>query len=246
MACDLCCDQVFSDNPAFAGGLTQMVRRHCPADQALRILEIGCGTGGQIAALLPMLPNASFTGIDLSPANIEQAAQRCRRAVEQGRVTLQAGDYMQCDIEPVDLIVADTALHLIGTAPPKAVFARIACQLAPGGLLIATIPNGCLFNHLLWSVRRGARAIRCDVIDSVILAVASRVYRGRYDEAFLRQRLPYMYSLPQCHDGRGVRRLAQSCGLELVDAEPAPHVSIAQPYHNVVVFVRKESHVAGA
>ena len=50
-----------------------------PAPAAARVLELGCGVGANLIALARAMPDASFLGIDLSPAQIE----RGRRAVRE-------------------------------------------------------------------------------------------------------------------------------------------------------------------
>src|SRR6476469_5498146 len=46
-----------------------------PPIESARVLELGCGTGGNIVPMAAALPNASFVGIDYSPRQIEQAQQ---------------------------------------------------------------------------------------------------------------------------------------------------------------------------
>jgi 2-polyprenyl-3-methyl-5-hydroxy-6-metoxy-1,4-benzoquinol methylase/methyltransferase-like protein len=44
---------------------------HAPPVDACRVLEIGCGIGGNVLPMAEALPNASFLGIDISPRQID-------------------------------------------------------------------------------------------------------------------------------------------------------------------------------
>ena len=54
-----------------------------------RILEVGLGNGGHVAAVLSRAPRLTFTGVDISPTMIAAARSRNLRCVEQGQVTLE-------------------------------------------------------------------------------------------------------------------------------------------------------------
>ena len=49
-----------------------------PAVTTARVLEIGCGGGGNIIPLAAAFPDARFVGIDLSPVQIGQAPRAGR------------------------------------------------------------------------------------------------------------------------------------------------------------------------
>ena len=57
-----------------------------PAD--CRVLEIGCGDGGNLLPMAVFLPGSSFVGIDSSPAAIERA-ERLRRALDVPNVRFE-------------------------------------------------------------------------------------------------------------------------------------------------------------
>src|SRR5258707_7660931 len=56
-----------------AARMRDIVVAQAPRGVHLRILEIGCGTGTLALSLAEALPDASITGIDISPANIRVA-----------------------------------------------------------------------------------------------------------------------------------------------------------------------------
>jgi SAM-dependent methyltransferase len=215
--------------------LTGLVIPHAPADRACAILEVGCATGELLLGLAGALPRARLTGIDLSPANIRRARRARHDRGSDGRVTLLAGDYRQARLGPFDLIVAASTLHLIG-GPSRALFAKVAGELAPGGRLVFTMPDDCLYNRMLWGVRRLFRAARGPATDRLILAVGRRLHGGGVPDGVLRDRVPYMYLLPCRHLGPGLRAVLRRCGLEPVEERAWPHASPAQPRHRLCVY----------
>ncbi|MDA1098048.1 MAG: class I SAM-dependent methyltransferase, partial [Proteobacteria bacterium] len=56
-----------------------------------RVLELGCGAGGNLLPMAATLPNGQFFGIDLSERQI-QMAQAAARAANLGNVEFRAGD----------------------------------------------------------------------------------------------------------------------------------------------------------
>ena len=51
-----------------------------PDPSTARVLEIGCAGGSNLIPLAYALPDATFTGIDLSVRQIELAQERAQRA----------------------------------------------------------------------------------------------------------------------------------------------------------------------
>ncbi len=111
-----------------------------PGDRPLRVLEVGAGTGGLTAALLPVLPpeRTHYTFTDVSPVFFLRARQRF---ADYGFVDYRTFDL---DADPGaqgfpdgghDLVVAANALHT--AADLTATARRLARLLAPGGLLLA-------------------------------------------------------------------------------------------------------------
>ncbi|MEV5239666.1 beta-ketoacyl synthase N-terminal-like domain-containing protein [Streptomyces cinnamoneus] len=119
--------------------LTEMLR-HWPADRPLRILEIGAGTGGTAAALLPLLPpeRTHYVFSDVSPYFLGRAEKRFSA---HDFVTYRTYDL---DTDPAeqgltdasfDLIVASNALHTAKDLHRS--LTRVGRLLAPGGQLLA-------------------------------------------------------------------------------------------------------------
>ncbi|MGK5731761.1 SDR family NAD(P)-dependent oxidoreductase [Streptomyces sp. URMC 124] len=109
-----------------------------PADRPLRVLEIGAGTGGTTAALLPLLPadRTRYLFTDVSSSCFARARQRF--------AAYDFVDYrtFDADADPAgqdlpgdfDLVVAAGSLH--ASADLEAAVRRVASLTAPGGLLL--------------------------------------------------------------------------------------------------------------
>jgi len=97
------------------------------------VLDAGCGTGRDTAALLERLPNGHVTAVDASPAML--ARLRGRLADSLDRVTeLQADLASAWRVDgPVDAVVSVAALHWV--PDHAAVFANLARVMVPGGRL---------------------------------------------------------------------------------------------------------------
>ncbi|WP_099053541.1 SDR family NAD(P)-dependent oxidoreductase [Streptomyces malaysiensis] len=113
---------------------------HWPADRALRVLEIGAGTGGMTGALLPLLPadRTRYRYTDVSPAYLPRARNRFGDYdfVEYGTFDLDRDPAEQGYREQgFDLVVAANALHTAKDLEPA--LGRVASLLAPGGHLLA-------------------------------------------------------------------------------------------------------------
>jgi len=123
-----------------AGALLARIVEEWPDDRPLRILEIGGGTGGLTATLLPLLPadRTRYTFTDVSPQFLSRAEHRFAAYdfVEYRTFDLDT-DLADQDIAPgtYDLVVAGTALHT--ATDLGAGLRRVCALLAPGGRLLA-------------------------------------------------------------------------------------------------------------
>lgn len=135
-------------------------------EEALRILDIGTGTGALLLALLRELPKASGIGTDISEAALSVARGNAERNALASRAQFLASDIAAGVAGPFDLIVSnppyivhadiatldpevrdfDPSLALDGGTDGLDVYRAIAAQapllLAPGGLLIVELGAG--------------------------------------------------------------------------------------------------------
>ncbi len=87
--------------------------RHARAPgDALTILDLGCGTGALLCALLAEFPNATGLGVDIDPAAVETAAGNIVRFGFAPRARVIRSDWFAAlagtaNSEPFDLIIAN-------------------------------------------------------------------------------------------------------------------------------------------
>ncbi|MFI6517753.1 SDR family NAD(P)-dependent oxidoreductase [Spirillospora sp. NPDC050679] len=120
--------------------ILRRVVAHWPGDRPLRVLEVGAGTGGLTAALLPLLPaeRTRYLYTDISSFFFSRAQKRfaVHDFVEYRTLDLNT-DPAEQGFAPgtFDLVVAGNALHTAGDL--TAALERVGALLAPGGRLLA-------------------------------------------------------------------------------------------------------------
>ncbi len=105
-----------------------------PAQQAIQILDAGCGTGVSTEYLAHLNPEATVLGIDLSAGALAVAKERCQKSGAP-QATFQQLSLFDADQLPgnFDLINCVGVLH--HTPDPIRGIQALASKLAPGGLL---------------------------------------------------------------------------------------------------------------
>ena len=218
--------------------MCELVVRHVPQDRAIELLDVGSGTGSLVFLLARALPLASLAGIDVSAANIREAeARRCTLEMSlAARVRFEQGDYLQRAPCAVDGLTSDGVLHLL-SGDTRALFAKLAADIRPGGVLVIDMPYDCAYNYAFAMLRRILRLLRSRWLDAVILRVARWVHGSQMSDEGLRERVPYMYLPPKRLAGRQLRnRIAPSVGLRFVTRYSNPSTSLSQLKHEVLVF----------
>jgi len=234
-------DKVCSAPTERSRRMCELVLKHVPRDRTIDMLDVGCGTGLLVFLLARALPVARLTGIDVSVPNI-RAANAHRVTLDPAtasRVRFEQADYLARAAAPVDALTTDGVLHLI-PGDTRALFAKLAGDLRPGGVLVVCMPYDCAYNYAFAVLRRVLRLARSRVLDTLILQ-AGRVLHGReMSDEGLRERIPYMYIPPERLAGRNLReRIAPSVGLRLITRYPMPSTSLSQLKHEVLVFERE-------
>lgn len=114
--------------PHVAWGRRVLDRMQLTGDE--RVLDAGCGTGRDAAALLERWPDVSVVGIDASAQMIEQA-----RARLGPRAELHVADLTEPLplTEPVDAVMSIAAFHWV--LDHDLLFARLAAAMRPGARL---------------------------------------------------------------------------------------------------------------
>lgn len=107
---------------------------------ALKVLEIGCGTGVTTLALLQAAPNLSILSIDNEAAMLAQACDNLTRFLGEGRVRLAEADALSAlrgqAATSVDMVASAYAIHNFLDSYRDAVLAEIFRVLRPGGLFV--------------------------------------------------------------------------------------------------------------
>ncbi len=127
----------------------------------IRILEIGCGTGGLTEKLLQKFPFAKIDAVDIAGGMIEH----CRsKFSENSRLNFFVCDVMLFDsAEKYDLIVSASALHWIDDL--NALFSKLKNLLVESGGLIFSLMLDETFSELQTAKRA---VLSSDKIGSVL------------------------------------------------------------------------------
>lgn len=121
-------DRIFSGMNA---GLWGIGLKMCPPRAGMEVLDVGCGTGTQLAAY--QRAGCRVTGIDASPAMLEIAR---RRLGEAASLTVGDGAHMPYPGQSFDLVLAATVLHEMPPAVRTATLGEMKRVLRPGGRIL--------------------------------------------------------------------------------------------------------------
>ena len=104
---------------------------------ALKVADIGCGTGACSLLLARLLPNAGITAVDLLPDFLDVLQARARQLGVAEAITTCACsmDSLSFAEEELDVIWSEGAVYTIGFAKGVADWRRF---LKPGGLLVVS------------------------------------------------------------------------------------------------------------
>lgn len=143
-----------------SGALIEAALARRGRDEALRIVDLGTGSGCLLCALLSEFPNAEGVGVDRSGAALAIARANADRLGFAGRAQFIEGDWLMPLAGAFDLVIANPpyipegeraglARDVAGYEPPEALFAGadgldayrailagLAPRLAPGALVL--------------------------------------------------------------------------------------------------------------
>jgi tRNA (cmo5U34)-methyltransferase len=105
-------------------------------EEAVRVLDIGCGTGLELAPVLAKVPNALVTGIDLSEGMLSRLRETY--ADHGPQITLIRGSYLTIPFDEAthDYAIAVMTLHHLRPETKRALYAKIRRALKPVGRYI--------------------------------------------------------------------------------------------------------------
>ncbi len=102
---------------------------------APRVLELGCGRGGNLLPLASAWPDATFVGVDRSAAQLRDA-RRVAEAAALGNVSFVTGDFVEASV-PVgsfDFVLCHGVYSWVPVAARQALLGGIRNALCPGGI----------------------------------------------------------------------------------------------------------------
>ena len=106
------------------------------AENARRVIDLGCGPGNLTRGLIELWPDAHVTGVDSSAVMIEAA----QPLTVDGRLDFVVADVREWQPDgPVDVVVANAVLHWV--PGHLDLIAAIGSWLAPGGVFAFQVPD---------------------------------------------------------------------------------------------------------
>ena len=103
---------------------------------ALRILDLGCGTGLELDEIFKRNPDARVTGIDLSEKMLDRLREKYVSKADQIEIIL--GDYLGYDYpaNSYDYVVSVESLHHFTHGEKLRLYRKLYGSLKPGGRFI--------------------------------------------------------------------------------------------------------------
>ena len=113
--------------------LAEAIRLHAPAASPLRILDAGCGTGANVAALSGL---GRAVGVDLHPRALRACRDRGLRAV--ARADVQRLPFAAASF---DVVVSVDVLYHRAVCDDAAALAELARACRPGGVVLLLLAS---------------------------------------------------------------------------------------------------------
>jgi predicted O-methyltransferase YrrM len=138
--------------PLVMAALTRAVVERGPR----RVLDVGCGAGLELAAMLEAAPAAQGVGVDLDREAADLAEQTLRERGLAGRSAVVRADVREPSArvagplaEPFDLALLANVIYYLPMAERVPLLRDIADLLAPGGvlLLVSTVASPAFFSR---------------------------------------------------------------------------------------------------
>jgi ubiquinone/menaquinone biosynthesis C-methylase UbiE len=138
--------------------ISKYVAKKFNRDAALKVLDLGVGTGITAKVVQDLFPNAEVTAVDFS----RQMLNGARKRLGDKNVSYVLGDYSKAQISgKFDLVLSVIGLHHQDTTGKKRVFKKVFSLLKGGGVFVfgdlvtykspdeAAYNNALHFNHLV-------------------------------------------------------------------------------------------------
>ncbi len=119
---------------SFLFGRTQLIKQIARYIHPSRILEIGCGTGKNLAALSEQFPDAELTGLDLSKEMLERVEKRLSGCGKKAALIHRVYSRTLNPKPSFDLILFSYTLSMINPGY-REVIQNARHDLVPGGVI---------------------------------------------------------------------------------------------------------------
>jgi SAM-dependent methyltransferase len=117
----------------------ELIERTFPKHGALRLLEIGCGSGIYLQYAARTNPSLTALGVELQPGVAEMARTNLRSWGLADRIQVDDGDFRARPAgELFDIATLYNNIYYFPVAERVALFERIGSSLRPGGFLLLT------------------------------------------------------------------------------------------------------------
>lgn len=194
------------------------------------LLDVGCGTGDQIAAIAAYFPRCRYVGIDISDANIAQA-----------RTTFPWGNFLHSDFSDdkisarFSVVFSYSVMHVSSIAKAEFI-ARCAALIEPGGTLVIGTPCRCARNTMIMRARSALSFLPRGLVLALARALARLLY-PRVDDGFIDERLAYVLHRHREHLGiPEADAIGREVGLRLIDTTELFTESFFKEKHVLFVF----------
>ncbi|WP_461021586.1 SAM-dependent methyltransferase [Thalassiella azotivora] len=138
--------------PFVTAELTALARDRRPR----RVLDVGCGAGGLLAAVLEEAPGATGVGVDVDSAAVDLARQRWQATGLGSRTTGVVADLRDAAAHPdvgdgFDLVLLANVVYYLPVEERVEALRTVARLLAPGGavLVVTTLAGDSAFTRHL-------------------------------------------------------------------------------------------------
>jgi SAM-dependent methyltransferase len=117
----------------------EVIQRTFPERGAVRLLEIGCGSGIYLRYAAMRNPSLTALGLELQPVVAEVARMNLRSWNLEDRVKVEDGDFRErAPDEPFDIATLYNNIYYFPVDERVALLERIGSFLRPGGFLLLT------------------------------------------------------------------------------------------------------------
>jgi ubiquinone/menaquinone biosynthesis C-methylase UbiE len=100
-----------------------------------RVLDVGCGTGTLLVAVLQAHPNVEAIGLDPDPKALARAERKLRRAGVSARLTQGSASAMPFDAGRFGCVLSSFMFHHLDAPTQRAMLSEVHRVLEPGGRL---------------------------------------------------------------------------------------------------------------